>query len=107
MLSNYCASFINTPKETNVFFSIHSHLLGPISIDDTQCATATCDLAAGKFAYSVGSMYKFMYEADTVTSLQGAAEEHSSLHVRAEAQVHVVSRCEFALTVSLQGGEMW
>ena len=71
---------------------------GPINVDDNTCAT-TCTESA-KFSYEVGQTYSFVYEADTVTSLQGATEEHSSLHVRSAADIHVLSPCEFALTVS-------
>ena len=79
-------------------FSLFRLSPGPISNDDT-CATATCSESI-KFGYSVGSTYRFTYEADTVTSLQGASEEHSSLHVRAAADIHVLSPCEHVLTVS-------
>jgi hypothetical protein len=70
---------------------------GPINIDDNTCAT-TCTESA-KFAYEAGNTYSFAYEADTVTSLLGASEEHSSLHVQATAEVHVLSQCELALTL--------
>ena len=35
-----------------------------------------------------------------VTSLAGVAEEHSALHLRTTADVHVLSPCELVLTVS-------
>lgn len=70
---------------------------GPISLDDNTCAT-TCT-ESSKFQYSVGQKYSFAYEADTVTSLQGASEEHSSLHIRANAHFSVLSPCEFMLVL--------
>jgi len=72
---------------------------GPISNNDNTCATRVCDPAGNKFGYAAGSSYSYLYEADTVTSLQGAAEEHSSLHIRAIADVTVLSPCELALTL--------
>ena len=71
---------------------------GPLTYEDTPCAT-TC-VPSSKFAYETGSTYRYSYEADTVTSLAGVAEEHSALHLRTTADVHVLSPCELVLTVS-------
>ena len=49
----------------------------------------------------MGQKYSYEYEADTVTSLLGASEEHSSLHIRAMADFSVISPCEFMLVVGV------
>ena len=65
---------------------------------DGQCASEC--VPSTKFAFDVGSAYKYGYETDVVTSLAGASEEHSALHVRTTVHLHAVSPCEFAITVS-------
>ena len=52
-----------------------------------------------KFSYEPGKTYEYAYESDLKTWVNGASEDHSSLHIRATAQIEVLSRCEMVLKV--------
>ena len=49
--------------------------------------------------YEIGKTYEYVYESDLKTSIPGATEEHSSLHMRSTVQVEVMSQCEMVLKV--------
>ena len=50
--------------------------------------------------YAPGKTYQFRYSAETVTALQGAAEELSGLHITSFVDIEVISKCEMVLNVS-------
>lgn len=54
-----------------------------------------------KFGYRVGTVYEYSYEAETKTGISGATEEQGGLKVTATAEIEVLTKCEFLLTVSL------
>ncbi len=54
---------------------------------------------SSKFSYTPDQTYEYSYESDIRTSITGATEEHSSLHVRATAKVEVLRPCEMVLWV--------
>ena len=56
---------------------------------------------SNNFQYTVGNTYTYTYETDTITKVEGATEEHSSLHIQAKADIEVISKCDFVLNVSL------
>ena len=74
---------------------------GPLSYwepQGTTCAT-TCPENT-KFIYEPGKTYDYQYESDMKTWVNGATDEHSSLHMRATVQLEVLSRCEMVLKLS-------
>lgn len=54
-----------------------------------------------KFIYEPGKTYDYQYESDLKTWMKEGTEEQSSLHMRATAQVEVLSRCEMVLKVEI------
>ncbi|ELU04621.1 hypothetical protein CAPTEDRAFT_222921 [Capitella teleta] len=86
-------------------------LAGPLT-DSTaasdQCSTWCSAGDNDKFSFDADKTHEYQYESDVKTSMGGASEEHSSLHLRATAHIEVLSRCEMALRlsgVSLQDSE--
>ncbi|CAH1772638.1 unnamed protein product [Owenia fusiformis] len=73
----------------------------PVSLDllDESKCSSHCKESV-KFRYQPGTTYSYRYEADTVTSVQGASEEHSSLHIRATANIEVIEPCEMVLKLT-------
>ncbi|XP_035827340.1 uncharacterized protein LOC101854594 [Aplysia californica] len=61
-----------------------------------SCAT-TCSANQNKFNYEVGETYIYDYEVDTKTSMAGASEDTAELNIKAKADIHVVSKCNFVL----------
>lgn len=53
-----------------------------------------------KFSFDADQTYEYQYESNVKTSMGGASEEHSSLHLRTTAQFEVISKCEMVLRVS-------
>ncbi len=103
---NHCGSLI---VSSPVFTTVHkcpkfAFISGPLSFyenSDTQCATTCPDTQ--KFAFAPGTTYEYRYESDVTTSIPGATEESSALHVTATARVETLSNCEMALVVSPRG----
>ena len=67
--------------------------------------TAVCFLCCGgadgsKYKYEAGSSYEYRYEAETRTTMSGAAEDTAIITVTARATVEVLGHCEMALRVS-------
>lgn len=60
-----------------------------------QCA-GYCK-GSSKFKYVPDTTYVYDYRAHTSTSIRGAMEEKSQLHLSATAYFHVVSQCDFIL----------
>lgn len=52
-----------------------------------------------KFRYTPGTTYVYRYEASTLTTLQGAIDEGSGLHVEATAEIQVLTPCDMVLRV--------
>ena len=60
-----------------------------------------CDFfykGSNKLQLDSGSSYTYAYNADVRSSLGG--DEHSSLHMTASVEIHVLSKCELALKVT-------
>merc|ERR1712136_377730 len=75
---------------------------GPLASRDT-CATI-CDIDQTKFKYEPGKTYAYDYEGETLTTIVGASEEISGLHVRTTARIRLITPCEFEL--ELRGTEL-
>ena len=53
-----------------------------------------------KFGYQIGETYRFRYEADTATSINGGNKDQSKLQFTATVLVEVLSKCELSLKVN-------
>ena len=74
---------------------------GPLSFYEsgqTQCSTTCPDTQ--KFSFVPGKTYEYRYESDALTSIPGATEESSALHMSATVRLETLSTCEMALSVS-------
>lgn len=71
---------------------------GPI--DSTHTCAAACDAGQTKFRYETGKTYMYDYEGQTMTKIEGASEEISGLHIKANSKIHAISTCELQLTLS-------
>ena len=73
----------------------------PVEYERTQsqqCAVeCKSDGQQTLFDYEPGKTYVYKYEADTITTLDGTTQEYSSVHIRAQAEIEVLSRCELSL----------
>lgn len=58
-------------------------------------------LGKHKFWYRVGNIYEYSYEAETKTGIQGSTEEQGAIKIIATAEIVILSKCEFLLTVSV------
>ncbi|XP_052061384.1 apolipophorins-like [Mytilus californianus] len=78
---------------------VASALSGPVKNlnSNTQCA-AQCT-SKNKFGYRVGTIYEYSYEAETKTGIQGSTEEQGGIKITATAEIEILSKCEFLLTV--------
>ncbi|XP_048255783.1 apolipophorins-like [Haliotis rufescens] len=77
-------------------------LAGPIiqrdARDPTSCASQCND--ATKFKYAAGSTYEYTYNANTRTTMSGAAEDHAGLGIKADVTIEALTSCEMILTLS-------
>jgi len=70
---------------------------GPVARD--ACA-AICDTAQTKLFFEPGKTYVYDYEGETLTTIEGAMEEVSGLHVKTTARIHAMSPCEMQLELA-------
>ncbi|RUS82210.1 hypothetical protein EGW08_010024, partial [Elysia chlorotica] len=56
--------------------------------------------ASSNFNYETGKTYEYDYEVLTTTSMHGASDDQAQIKVTATANIHVISKCEMALTLS-------
>ncbi|XP_067678851.1 uncharacterized protein [Haliotis asinina] len=77
-------------------------LAGPIiqrdARDPSSCASQCAD--ATKFKYVAGSTYEYTYEANTRTTMSGAAEDHAGLRIKADVTIEALTSCEMILALS-------
>ena len=67
--------------------------------DSAKCAL-TCDQTAGEGGlFKPGQTHVYDYSSDVVTTLAGATDEESRLHVTATAEVTANSACDLTLQV--------
>ncbi|XP_037091139.1 apolipophorins-like [Pollicipes pollicipes] len=62
-----------------------------------RCASYCLSADNSKFAYTAGQTYVYAYTSDVVTTLAGATDEASRLHVKATAEIAANSACDFTL----------
>lgn len=55
--------------------------------------------ASSKFAYAPGTTYRYKYEGETITSMLGASEDHSTIGINAFVDIEVISKCEMVMQV--------
>lgn len=76
-------------------------LAGPVQrsglLGQTSCAKQCTDKS--KFGYKIGETYRFTYEGETKTSINGGNKEQSGLKFTATALVEVLSKCELSLKI--------
>lgn len=66
----------------------------------STCASKCITVYNPKFKYDVGKVYTYGFETTTTLSADGAAKEEPSLKLKTNADIHVLSPCEFALKLS-------
>lgn len=75
--------------------------IGPLNYyesGESQCAT-TCP-ETSKLPFVPGHTYEYSYASDVMTSIPGATEESSALHMTATVRLEALSACEMAISVS-------
>ncbi|XP_014673849.1 PREDICTED: uncharacterized protein LOC106814086 [Priapulus caudatus] len=64
---------------------------------DNQCARTCVIPDEPNFRYAPGTTYVYRYEASTLTTLQGAIDEGSGLHIEATAEFQVLTPCDMVV----------
>lgn len=56
-------------------------------------------LDSNKFQFRTGKTYQYAYESEIKTLIQGASEDHASLHMTADVDLEIISKCELSMNV--------
>ncbi|KAL4235628.1 hypothetical protein ACF0H5_004023 [Mactra antiquata] len=70
------------------------------SLDSVPTSCSTICTAGTKFNYNVGTTYRYKYEEETITSMHGASEDHSTIGINALVDVEIISKCEMIMQVN-------
>ena len=68
-------------------------------MDSARCESTCDELSGGSVAFQPGRTHVFDYSSEVVTTLAGATDEESRLHVTATAEVTANSACDLTLQV--------
>ncbi|XP_045158693.2 uncharacterized protein LOC123524511 [Mercenaria mercenaria] len=66
---------------------------------EARSCSRTCT-GSNKFNYVPGKTYNYKYESDIKTQVQGASDDHASLHLSAVVQLEILSKCEISMKLS-------